>query len=97
MKQQTHQEDQILARLKSLVAKIRMQSSESSDLDFHVCTSNSRINPYIIEVSKGRYARTVLIDQRTVRILESGNSDANLYREIRVAILTVTKWAQDRK
>lgn len=87
----------ILPQLENLVRRVQVQSSDFSDLDCHVYLQNTKQRTYVIEISKGRVSRSVIVDQMTIRHLESGIIDGNLSRELRVAMLAVTRLTQDRR
>jgi len=89
--------DQINAQLGNLVAKIKLQSSDFSDLNCRVCPTQTTGISYLIEISKGRFVRRVNVDGRTIQHRQSGQSSENLSRELRSAMLAVARRANDRK
>lgn len=87
----------ILPRLENLVSKIKLQSRDFSDVDFRVFPPQKEGSPYVIEVSKGRFARRVFVDLRTIQHFHPGHLDPNLVRELRIAMLAVARLARDRR
>jgi len=85
--------EQALARLENLVAKVKLQSSDFSDIDVRIYPAQMAGTPYIIDISEGRFARRVIVDARTAMHLQPGNVDAGLSRDLRTAMLTVARRA----
>jgi hypothetical protein len=87
----------ILTQLENLVSKVKLQSPEFSDLDCRVFPSETVAHSYVIDISEGRFARRVIVNPITVKHLQSAQFDSNLLQEIRNAMRTVAKWANERK
>jgi hypothetical protein len=96
MEKKTQQKDAIVPLLENIVSRMLVQSSDVSDLDYRVYPNDAAGRAYVIEISKGRFSQTVLVDRMAVRRLELGQLDSNLSREIRVAMLTVSRLSEDR-
>ena len=97
MDQRAPQKDQILSYLDSLVSRMMVQAADFSDLDYRIYPGSAAGRSFVIEVSKGRYSQSVVVDPLTVQRIEKGQSDPNLNREVRVAMLTVLRLAEERK
>ncbi len=87
----------ILTRLENLVKKMKVQYHDFSELDFRIFPPTKDGSPYIIEMSKGRLVRRVLVDLRTAQRLHLLRIDANLVRELRSAMLSIARLARNRK
>jgi hypothetical protein len=87
----------ILTQLENLVSKVKLQSPEFSDLDCSVFPSETAAHSYVIDISEGRFARRVIVNPITVKHLWSAQFDSNLLQEIRNAMRTVARWANERK
>ena len=97
MDQRAPQKNQVLSQLENLVSRMIVQAADFSDLDYRVYPISAAGRSFVIEVSKGRYSQSVVVDPLTVQHIEKGQSDANLIREVRAAMLTVTRLAEERK
>jgi hypothetical protein len=95
MQQRTLKQRQIVLLLEHLVTKLKMQSPDFHDLDINILPDYTAARAYIIDISKGRFARRVIVDLRTVE--QSGRLDSNMSQELRNAMRTVTNWAKSRK
>lgn len=89
--------EQIILRLENLVRKVKVQSIDSSDVECRVFVPQTHGQPYIIEVSRDRYVRRVPVDLLTVQRLDLGHPDPNLMRELRTAVLAVSRLARRRQ
>jgi hypothetical protein len=87
----------ILTKLENLVSKLKLQSPEFSSLDCSVFRSEIAAHSYVIDISEGRFARRVIVDPITVKHLQLAQFDSNLLQEIRNAMRTVARWANERK
>jgi hypothetical protein len=76
---------------------MKVQYYDFTDLDFRVFPPVKDGSPYVIEMSKGRFVRRVLVDLRTAQRLDLWRLDANLVRELRSAMLSIARLARDRK
>ncbi len=76
---------------------MRVQYHDFSELDFRVYPPLKDGSPYVIEMSKGRFVRRVLVDLTTAQRLHLVRIDANLVRELRTAMLGIARLARDRK
>jgi len=97
MHQRTLTQHRILAQLENLVSKVKLQSPEFSDLDFSVFPGPSGVNSYVIDISEDRFSLRVIVEPIAVKNLQSPHFDSSLSLEIRNAMRTVARWAQDRK
>src|SRR5713226_10334640 len=86
----------ILTRLENLMKKMKVQYHDFSELDFRVFPPLKDGSPYVIEMSKGRFVRRVLVDLTTAQRLHLLRIDANLVRELRTAMLGIARLARDR-
>jgi len=84
----------ILTQLENMVSKMQVQSPNFSELDFRVYPRGNSGSSYMIDISRGRFSQSVVVDPGTVRRLETGQSDANLLREIRNAMLSISRWSK---
>ena len=84
----------VLTQLENMVSKMQLQSPNFSELDFRVYPRGNVGASYMIDISRGRYSQSVIVDQGMVRRLETGQSDANLLREIRNAMLSISRWSK---
>ena len=84
----------MLTQLENMVAKMQMQSPNFSELDFRVYPRGNSSSSYMIDISRGRFSQSVVVDPGTVRRIETGQSDANLLREIRNAMLSISRWSK---
>ena len=87
----------IRTQLENLVSKVKLQSPEFSDLDCSVLPSETVAHSYVIDISEGRFARRVIVNPITVKHLQTAQIDSNLLQEIRNAMRTVARWANERK
>jgi hypothetical protein len=95
MQQRTLKQRQIVVQLENLVSRLKSQSPEFYDLDISILPDYAAVSSYVIDVSKGRFSRRIIVDLRTIE--QSGRLDSTMSQEIRNAMRTVTKWADDRK
>ena len=84
----------LLTQLENMVSKMQLQSPSFSELDFRVYPRGNTGLSYMIDISRGRFSQSVVVDPGTVRRLETGQSDANLLREIRNAMLSISRWSK---
>jgi hypothetical protein len=97
MHRRTPTQHLILTQLENLVSKLTLQSPEFSNLDYSVFPSETAAHSYVIDISEGRFARRVIVDPITVKHLQLAQFDSNLLQEIRNAMRTVARWANERK
>ena len=89
--------EEILRRLESLVRKLKTQHHDSSDVDFRIFSPQVSGSPYLVEVSKDRFAKRVTVDSLAVLRLIRGQSDSMLVRSLRTAMLAVARLAGNRE
>ena len=97
MQQRILTQNQILTQIENLIAKLKRQSADFSDLDSSVLPGSSGGSSYVIDISKGRFAQRVTVDLRMIERLQSARFDATLSQEIRNAMRTVARWAHERE
>ena len=97
MHRRTPTQHLILTQLENLVSKLKLQSPEFSDLEFSVFPGPPGVISYVIEISEGRFSRRVIVEPMVVKNLQSPHFESSLSLEIRNAMRTVARWAQDRK
>jgi hypothetical protein len=97
VEQKTLRGDQIVLRLENLVAKVKLQSADFSDIQFRVYPAPMAGMSYAIDISEGRFSRRVVVDRTTAMQLQSGSLDTILPREVRSAMLTVARRAHAPK
>ena len=95
MQQRTLKQRQIVVQLQNMVSKLKLQSPEFHDLDISVLPDFTGGSSYIIDVSKGRFSRRVILDLKTIE--RSGRSDSSMLQELGNAMRTVTSWAHNHK
>ena len=88
--------EQIVLRLENLVRKVKVQTQDSGDVECRIFPPLTHGNPYIIEVSHEKYVRRVSADLLTVQNLDLGHPDPMLMRDLRTAILAVTRLSRRR-
>jgi len=88
--------EQIVLRLENLVRKVMVQSVDASDVDCRIFAPQTQGNPYIIEISKDKFVRRVPVDVVTARHLKLSQPDPVLMRDVRTAILAVSRLAKRR-
>ena len=88
--------EEILRRLESLVRKLKIQH-HNSDVDVRIFSPQVPGSPYLVEVSKGRFAQRVTVDLLAVRRLVLGQPDSMLVRSLRTAMLAVARLAGNRE
>jgi len=66
-----------------------LQSPDFSDLDFRVYPAHAGRSSFVMDISKGRFARRVTVNPKTAQHLQPEHFDSNLAREVRIAMLTV--------
>lgn len=67
---------------------------EAADMDYHIYPPYTPTEPYIIELSRGRFCRRVPVDGIVVRRLLQGRPDPALMRDVRTAMLAVARRAR---
>lgn len=89
--------DIVVQKLETLVRKVRIFASDNRDeIGCKVFAPVAHGNPYIIEISRERFMRRVSVDSKTAQNLNLGRPDPALMRELRTAIVAVTRFAQRR-
>lgn len=88
--------EQIVQRLENFVRKVKVLSQGAAEVDIRVHAPHTQGNPYVIEISCERFARRVDVDMTTVQRLNLGQPDPSLMRDLRTAIMAVTRLAQRR-
>ena len=87
--------DEGLKLLGNVVHKLLANNARFSDVEYRVLSPAVHGRPYIIELSKGRCNRQVMVDSLTVqRLTLSRQADAGLTRELRTAILYVMRLSE---
>jgi len=94
MDQGTLRRDQIIAQLENLIAKTKLHSPQFSDLEIRILPSQVAGNPYVVDISSGRFSRRVTVDARTAQHFHTERLDQNLSRELRSAMISVARWAK---
>ena len=85
--------EQIMHQLENLLNKVKLQSLDSSEIDTRVFEPHAHGQPYIIEFSKGRFARRVPVEFRVAQNLKANHPDPGLMRELRTAMMAVRRLA----
>lgn len=89
---------QILLWLETVVRKVSAVTSNQYDVDFRVLSPDSGGGgSYMIEVAKGRFARRVHVDQVMIQRRHIVQVDPLLVRDLRTAINSVVRLAQQRE
>ncbi|MCI0356331.1 MAG: hypothetical protein L0099_15030 [Acidobacteria bacterium] len=89
--------DLVAQKLDTLVRKVKLFSTEGRDeVGCKIYAPQAHGNPYIIEISRERFVRRVSVDVKTAQNLNLGRPDPALMRELRTAIVAVTRFAQRR-
>ncbi len=88
--------ERLLQKLENLVRKVKVLSQGASEVDCRVFAPPAPGEPFVVEVSKDRFVRRVTVDEMTVERLRLGQPDPFLMRDLRTAILTVSRFAQRR-
>jgi hypothetical protein len=88
---------QIIAKLKAVAERIQAQSSEYRDLDVRIMGPAAPGRPYTIDVSQGRVSRQVTVDMKSVQQMQYGMMDAMVTRELRTAMLAVSRLGHGKK
>ena len=90
--------DLVAQKLETLVRKVKLFASEGvrDEVNCKIFAPQAHGNPYIIEISKERFMRRVSVDVKTAQNLNLGRPDTALMRELRTAIVAVTRFAQRR-
>lgn len=90
--------DLISQKLETLVRKVKLFTSEGGrdEVNCKIFAPVAHGNPYIIEVSRERFVRRVSVDAKMAQNLNLGRPDPALMRELRTAIVAVTRFAQRR-
>jgi hypothetical protein len=87
---------QILLWLDSVVRKVSIFAS-GMDVEFRVIPPESGTGAYLIEASKGRYARRVRVEARAIERRRQLQVDPTLVRDLRSAVSSVVRMAQQRE
>ena len=88
--------EQIVHRLENLARKVKVLSQGAGNIECRVFSPQAEGNPYVIEVSSDRFTRRVEVSLTTVKRLNLGQPDPILMRDLRTAILVVTRLAARR-
>ena len=88
--------EQVAQRLENFVRKVKVLSQGTSEVDCRVHAPHVQGHPYVIEIVCERFVRRVDVDVKTVQRLNLGQPDPLLMRDVRTAILAVTRLAQRR-
>ena len=89
--------EQVVLLLENLVRKVKTQTLDAGDVDFHIYPAQAAGSPYLVEVSQERFVRRVTVDPITVQRLKLGQPDPVLMRDLRTAILAVVRLARRRQ
>ncbi len=85
-----------VVRLENVVRKVKIQTQGSADVECRIFPPPAQGNPYIIEISLDRYSRRVPVDMNALQRIDVGQGDPILMRELRTAILAVTRLSKRR-
>lgn len=90
--------DLITLKLETLVRKVKLFASQGGreEVECRIFAPQAHGNPYIVEISRERFMRRVSVDAKTAQNLNVGRPDPALMRELRTAIVAVTRFAQRR-
>ena len=88
--------EQVVQRLENFVRKVKVLSQGTLDVDCRVHPPRGQGHGYTIEISCERFVRRVDVDLQTVQRLDLGQPDPVLMRDVRTAIMAVTRLAQRR-
>lgn len=83
----------ILQQLENLLLKVKMQTKDASNVDLRVFEPQVHGQPYIVEISQGRFVRRVPVEYHTALNLKMNQPDPGLMRELRTAIMAVRRLA----
>lgn len=86
--------EQVLQQLGNMVERVKLLAREVTDLNLRILEPQVHGQPYIIEVSSGRYVRRVPVEHRRALNLRLNQPDPVVMRELRTAILAVCRLAQ---
>ena len=86
--------EQIILQLENFLLKVRMLTKDAGEVELRVFEPQVHGQPYIVEVSHGRFARRVPVEYHTALNLKLNQPDPGLVRELRTAILAVRRLAQ---
>lgn len=89
--------EQTVHRLENFVRKVRVLAQGSRDVACRVFAPQAQGHPYVVEISLERFVRRVCVEVETVERLSLGQPDPLLMRDLRTAILAVTRLAQRRQ
>ncbi len=88
--------EQTIVRLENLVRKVKIQTAEAAEVECRVFPPQAQGTPFIIEVSVERYSRRVPVDNNALLRMDVGQVDTILMRDLRTAILAVTRLSKRR-
>ena len=88
--------EQAIHRLESFVRKVKVLSQGTLDVDCRVHAPHGQGHAFVIEISCERFVRRVDVPIKTLERLDLGQPDPVLMRDIRTAIMAVTRLAQRR-
>ena len=81
--------------LGNLVNKLLSNNARFAGVEYRVLAPSGRGQTLIIELTKGRASRQVMVDSPTIqRLAISRQADAGLIRELRIAILYVMRLSE---
>jgi len=87
--------DEGVKLLANNVHKLLSNDARFSDVEYRILAPVVHGRPYIIELSKGRFSRQVMVDPVTIqRLTLSRHANVGLIRELRTAILHVIRLAE---
>ena len=89
--------EKIIKLLETLAEKVRLQTQGARGISLSVVPAPGTADGFVIEFSKSRIARRVLVDGATVRRLQIRPSDPMLLRGLRTALLVVISRARQRE
>jgi len=89
--------EQIVTQLENIVQKVKLQTLDAAEVDCRIFEPQGTGQPYVIEVSKGRFVRRVAVDNKLIQALKVNVPDPNLMREIRTAFMAVKRLADRQK
>lgn len=89
---------QILLWLETVVRKVSAVTGGQYDVDFRILSPDSGgAGSYMIEVAKGRFSRRVYVDSVMIQRRHIVQVDPMLVRDLRTAITSVVRLAQQRE
>ena len=86
--------EQIILQLENFLHKVQVLTRDAGEVEMRVFEPQVHGQPYIIEVSEGRFTRRVPVEYHTALSLKLNHPDPGLVRELRTAIMAVRRLAQ---